>query len=137
MSVAVDTILQGKAFNRERLSRIADWAAFAVAISLNWSTSATSILVGVWLLTALPSVDLGCLRREAKTAAGGLPLLLVGLGAAGMLWADVSWAERFGGFTGFYRLLMIPLLLAQFRRSEYGVWVLYGFFGSVVVLLLT
>jgi len=32
---------------------------------------------------------------------------------------------------------MIPLLLAQFRRSEYGIWVLYGFFASKVVLLLT
>ena len=71
------------------------------------------------------------------TAAGGLPLLLVLLGVAGMLWADVSWRERFGGLTGFHRLLMIPLLLAQFRRSERGVWVLYGFFGSVVALLLT
>jgi O-antigen ligase len=137
VSAAIDSILRNKAFDRERLGRIADWAAVAVAITLNWSTSATSILVVVWLLAALSSVDFASLRREAMTAAGGLPLLLVLLGAAGMLWADVSWTERFGGFTGFHRLLMVPLLLAQFRRSENGVWVLYGFFGSVVVLLLT
>ena len=37
---------------------------------------------------------------------------------------------------GFHRLLTIPLLLAQFRRSENGRWVLYGFLASAVVLLL-
>jgi hypothetical protein len=33
------------------------------------------------------------------------------------------------------RLLVIPLLLAQFRRSEHGAWVLYGFLASAVTLL--
>jgi O-antigen ligase len=133
----MNSTLRSKALDRDRLSQIADWAAVAVAVSLNWSTSATSILVVVWLLALLPSMDLASLRRDAITAAGGLPLLLVLLGVAGMLWADVSWRERFSGLTGFHRLLMIPLLLAQFRRSQNGVWVLYGFFGSVVALLLT
>jgi O-antigen ligase len=32
-------------------------------------------------------------------------------------------------------LLVIPLLLAQFRRSEHGAWVLYGFLASAVILL--
>jgi O-antigen ligase len=135
--MTMNSTLRSKALDRDRLGPIADCAAVAVAISLNWSTSATSILVVVWLLALLSSMDLGSLRREAITAAGGLPVLLVLLGVAGMLWADVSWHERFGGLTGFHRLLMIPLLLAQFRRSERGVLVLYGFFGSVVALLLT
>jgi O-antigen ligase len=135
VSAAIDSILRSRTFDRDRLRRFADWAAIAVATTLNWSTSATSILVVVWLLASLASVDFASLRREAMTAAGGLPLLLVLLGAVGTLWADVSWTERFGGFTGFHRLVMIPLLFAQFRRSENGIWALYGFFGSVVVLL--
>ena len=75
-------------------------------------------------------------RREVETAVGGLPVLLWLLAAVGMLWAEVSWAERIHGLGGFHRLLMIPLLLAQFRRSEHGVWVLWGFLASAVVLLL-
>jgi hypothetical protein len=124
-------------FDRKRLAQIADWEAVAVAASLPWSTSATSILLVAWLSTLLATLDVATVRREAETAAGGLPVLLWLLAAAGMLWADVSWPERFGGLDGFHRLLIIPLLLAQFRRSENGVWVLYGFFTSAVILLLT
>jgi O-antigen ligase len=54
-----------------------------------------------------------------------------------MLWADVDWAARFGGLDGFNRLLVIPLLLAQFRRSAHGAFVLYGFLTSATCLLLT
>ena len=61
-----------------------------------------------------------------STAAGLLPVLLWLLAAVGMLWADVSFAERLGGLGKFHRLLLIPLLLMQFRRSERGMWVLYG-----------
>jgi hypothetical protein len=58
------------------------------------------------------------------------------LAALGMLWAGVSWTERLAGLEGFHRLLAIPLLLAQFRRSENGMWVVYGFFASCAALLL-
>jgi hypothetical protein len=52
------------------------------------------------------------------------------------LWAEVSWVDRIHGLDGFHRLLVIPLLLAQFRRSEHGAWVLCGFLASAVLLLL-
>ena len=71
-----------------------------------------------------------------STAAGGLPVLLWVLGAVGMLWADVGWTELLSGLGGFHRLLIIPLLLAQFRRSEHGAWVAYGFLISSVIVLL-
>jgi hypothetical protein len=80
-------------------------------------------------------LDAGMVRREIETAAGGLPILLWCLAAVGMLWAEVSWAERMGGLGGFHRLLVVPLLLAQFRRSEHGARVLFGFLASAVVLL--
>lgn len=125
------TNLRAMALDRRDLEPLADWLAVAVAVSLPWSTSATGILVVLWLLAVLPTLEFAAVRRELTTAAGGLPVLLWGLAALGMLWADVSWSERLGGFAPFHRLLVIPLLLAQFRRSEHGMRVLVGFFASV------
>lgn len=121
--------------HRARLERVADGFAIAAAMSLPWSTSATSILVGLWLVTLLPTLDVGDLRDVLKTPAGLLPVALVALAAIGMLWADTSWAERWNGFTPFAKLLVLPLLLAQFRRSDRGIWVLGGFLFSCTVLL--
>src|SRR5438105_12698684 len=120
----------------KRFVQLADWAAVALAMVLPWSTSATSILLVVWLITLIPTLDAVAIWREVKSPAGGLPILLWLLGAVGMLWADVSWPERFAALGGFHRLLTIPLFLAQFRRSENGRWVLYGFLASAVVLLM-
>jgi O-antigen ligase len=123
------------ASSRLRLARVADAAAAAVAVSLPWSTSATSILVVVWLAALLPTLDAARLRREITTAAGGLPLALVALAALGMAWADVALKQRLGGLDGFLKLLCIPLLLAQFRGSPRGWWVIFGFLGSALALL--
>jgi protein-S-isoprenylcysteine O-methyltransferase Ste14 len=70
-------------FDRKRLAQLADWEAVAVAI-----------LLVVWLITLIPTLNTELLWREIKSAAGGLPVLLWLLGAIGMLWADVSWSER-------------------------------------------
>src|SRR5204863_3832712 len=35
----------------------------------------------------------------------------------------------------YHKLLVIPLLIAQFRTSERGWWVIFGFFGSMMVVL--
>ncbi len=121
----------------KRLAQLADWEAVAVVIALPWSTSATAILLAVWLITLIPTLDLAAIWREVKSPVGGLPVLLWLLGAFGMLWADVSWPDRVAGLGSFHRLLMIPLLLAQFRRSENGHWmILYGFLASATILLL-
>jgi hypothetical protein len=126
----------GRAFDRARLERLADWLAVAVVVSLPWSTSATGILVVVWLVALIPTLDVEALRRELRSPAGALPALLWLFAAVGMLWADVSLAERIAGLGGFHKLLIIPLLLAQFRRSDRGVAALYGFLASCVVLLI-
>jgi O-antigen ligase len=123
-------------FGRKRLSHIADGLVVAVAVSLPWSTSATGILIVLWLLAFIPTIDMATLRREVLTLAGGLPVLLWLLAVVGMLWADATWSERFKGLDGFNRLLALPLLLAQFRRSEHGRRVLIGFFTSVLGVLL-
>jgi O-antigen ligase len=118
-----------------RLGQIADALAAAVAVSLPWSTSATAILIVLWLIALAPTLDIASVRREVASPAGGLPVLLWGMGALGMLWADVSWSERLDGLSGFHKLLLIPLLLAQFRRSAHARWALLGFLASSAVLL--
>ena len=121
--------------SRKNLATAADVLAVAIAVSLPWSTSATAILVGLWFFALVPVLRWDELRREILTPAGGLPVLLVLLGVAGMLWADVTWLERWKGLDSFLKLLAIPLLLVQFRRSERGTWVFAGYLLSCVALL--
>ena len=130
----LETIATQEGVRAPGLARIADGLAAAVAVSLPWSTSATSILIVLWLFALVPTLDAAALRREIRSAAGGLPVLLWALGAIGMLWADVSWSERIAGLSGFHKLLLIPLLLAQFRRSAQANWVILGFLASSVAV---
>jgi O-antigen ligase len=129
------TLARRGLFDPIRLTRTADALAVAVAVSLPWSTSATGILVVLWLLPVFLTLDWPDVRRTVLTPAGGLPVLLVVLGVLGMLWADVSWAERWGGVESFFKLLVIPLLLVQFRRSDRGLPVFAGYVVSCAVLL--
>jgi O-antigen ligase len=135
MSTSMHATVAAKVFNRERLVLICDWLAVALAASLPWSTSATGILAGLWILAVIPTLDAVVLRRELSTFAGGMPVLLWALGVAGMLWADVSFKERMGGLDSFNKLLVIPLMLIHFRRSERGAWVMKGFLASCCALL--
>lgn len=125
-----------KIFDRRRMEARADWLAVAVAVSLPWSTSATGILVTIWLLAVIPTLNWPDTRRELLTGAGGLPVLLFLLGALGMAWAQVPLAARVGGLAAFVKLLILPLLIVQFRRSDKGHWVLIGFLSACVALLI-
>ena len=78
-------------FDRAKLARLADGLMVAVAVSLPWSTSATGILLVLWLLALIATLDWRELRRELLTPAGGLPVLLFLLGVLGLAWADVTW----------------------------------------------
>ena len=135
MSHPMHATTAAKAFGRDRLVLACDWLAVALAASLPWSTSATGILAGLWLVALIPTLDVTALRRELLTPAGGFPVLLCALGLAGMLWADVSFKERMGGLDSFLKLLVIPLLIFHFRRSEGGAWVVKGFLLSCCALL--
>jgi O-antigen ligase len=130
------TTAKSLAVYRTRLMQIADWLAVGVAVALPWSISISQILTVAWLIALVPTLDAGSIRRELQNPAGGLPALLWLLALAGMFWANVPWNERLAGLEGFHKLLVIPLLLAQFRRSERGIYVLYGFLASCTALLL-
>ncbi len=83
------------------MGQLADGLVIAIAVALPWSSSVVSILVVLWLLALLPTLRARDVRREVATAAGALPVVLVVLGALGMLWADVPWPERLGGLDSF------------------------------------
>ena len=123
-------------FDRTHLVPLADWLAVAVALALPWSTTAVGIGIALWLVALLPTLEKAAVKRELGTAAGGLPVVLWCLGVIGMLWADVSWQERFAGLNSFHRLLAIPLLLTQFRRSASGMRVVCSFFISSFTVLI-
>jgi hypothetical protein len=120
---------------RARLILWSDGLAAAVAASMPWSTSATSILIAIWLAVTLPTLDLASIRREVQSLPGGLPVLLALLAAAGTLWTDASWDEWWSGLTSFVRFLLIPVLLAHFRRSDNVAWMLYAFLAACTALL--
>jgi hypothetical protein len=122
--------------DRAQLSRIADGLVIAVAVALPWSTSATGILLVLWLLVLIPTLDWPSVRRELMTPAGGLPVLLVLLGVLGTAWADVNLIERWKGLDSFFKLLAIPLLMTQFRRSGSAQRVFVGFLAACVALLI-
>ena len=98
------------------------------------------VLLVLWLIVLIPTFQWSDLRREPilTTLAGGLPVLLWLLALLGMLWSDVSFPERLAGLAGYHKLLAVPLLLSQFRRSDRARWVIAGFFlASVGVLLVS
>jgi hypothetical protein len=121
--------------DRERSMLVVDCIAAALAVSLPWSTSATGILAAVWIVAFIPTIEKENSRRVLCTAAAGLPVLLCLLGVAGMLWADVSLLERWKGLESFLKLLVIPMLMIHFLRSERGRWAMIGFLASCGVLL--
>src|SRR5882762_386862 len=121
--------------DRVRLAALADYLAAAVVISLPWSTSATSILVPLWVMAVALTLDGESLRQAGAMPAAALPIALVVLALAGMLWAEVAWPERLYGAGPFLKLLVLPLLFIHFSRSDRGQMVLAAFFTSACVLL--
>jgi O-antigen ligase len=122
--------------DRSRWVLAADLLAVAVVISLPWSTSATSILIAAWLIALLPTVRPRDLWEVVAEPAGGLPVAIWLLAIIGMLWASgVSLGEQVSAIRGFHKLLVIPLLMVQFRRSDKAHWVLTGYLASCTALL--
>jgi hypothetical protein len=131
------TAVIGRFLDRALFARAADALVVAVVVSLPWSTSATSILTVLWLIALLPTLDSTSLRQAVTTPAGGLPVAFCALALLGTLWSEAPIGERIGGFQVFLRLLAIPLLLIQFRRSaQHAWWVIGGFLVSCAALLL-
>ena len=131
-----ESIVMKEGVRAPRLGQIADGLVTAVAVSLPWSTSATSILIVLWLIALGP--DPRCRLGAARSAVGGRRPAGAAVGArraSACCGPTSAGATASHGLSGFHKLLVIPLLLAQFRRSDQAKWVILGFLASSVVLL--
>src|SRR5258705_8951630 len=64
----------------------ADGLAVMMAASLPWSTSATSLLVVLWVIVLAPTIDWETFVRDLAHPACVLPVLLLALAVLGTLW---------------------------------------------------
>jgi O-antigen ligase len=127
--------LWDRMLDRARFAQAADWWAVAVAASFPWSTSLSGVLIGIWLLCTIPTLDLRSLRWAIAVPAAAIPLALFAYGVIGMAWGGASFEDQWGSIKPTLRFLAFPLLFIQFRRSERGTWVLGGFLVSCTILL--
>lgn len=116
------------------LIRAADVLVILIAASLPWSTTAPSILVGLFLLAVTPTVDWPDYARRLKQPAYVLPFAIPLLALVGMLWSDGVWADRLHAIKPVAKLVLIPPLLYHFSRSDRGVWVGLAFLISCALL---
>ena len=113
-----------------------DLMAVMIAASLPWSTSATSILVVLWVIVVAPTIDWETFVRDLAHPACALPVLLLALAVLGTVWADGPWALRLHGIKPVAKLLLIPFLLYHFQRTQRGSWVLIAFLVSCTLLMI-
>ncbi|HEY0938747.1 MAG TPA: O-antigen ligase family protein [Steroidobacter sp.] len=116
------------------LRRNVDVIAVLTAASLPWSTSATGILGALLFIATLVTVDPRDFLQSLKRPISALPLALVLLAIVGTLWSDAAWGARLYAISPTAKLLMLPLLLYHFERSERGHWVFNAFLISCMLL---
>lgn len=116
------------------LFRAADVLAVLIAASLPWSTTAPSIFIGLFLLAVTPTIDWRDYARRLMQPALALPFAFLLLALIGTLWSGGAWADRLHAIKPVAKLVLIPLLLYHFSRSERGLWVCLGFLGSCALL---
>jgi hypothetical protein len=112
-----------------------DILAVMLAASLPWSTSATSVLVLLWLIVLAPTIDWKEFLLDLAHPAHALPLLVLALAILGTLWANGPWAARLFGIKSVTKLLLIPFLFYHFQHTRRGGWVFLAFLASCTLLM--
>src|SRR5581483_3430078 len=113
----------------------ADIVAVLLAVSLPWSTSLVGIFGVVLAFVMLPTIDATYFIASLKRPACAAPIALFALALFGTLWSDAGWGMRFYAVAPTVKLLLLPLLLYHFERSQRGPRVLIGFLASCAALL--
>ncbi len=117
--------------------RAADILAVLVALSLPWSTSLVAIFVVVFLFSLIPTFDATRFMESLKRPASLAPVALFAVALLGTMWAsDISWAARLQGLAPVAKLLLIPIFIYHFEKSERGLWVAIAFLGSCTIVML-
>jgi O-antigen ligase len=115
--------------------RAVDVMLVLTAAALPWSTSATAILVLLWLALLIPTIEAAPFVRCLAHPACILPLALFALAVLGLLWSEAPWADRLHGLNPVSKLLLVPFLLYRFRHSQRGHWVFISFVASCALLM--
>jgi hypothetical protein len=135
VQTVTQTVASDKSFYRARCAHAADWLAIAVAASLPWSTSASGILIALWFIAIVATLDVQSLRWSITIPAAAVSVALFALGVMGTAWSNASLHDQWGSIKPTLRLLALPMLFIQFRNSGRGIWVAGGFLVSCTVLL--
>ncbi|MCG2644150.1 ligase [Bradyrhizobium sp. CCBAU 11434] len=106
-----------------------------IALLLPWTTSGTTFALIPWLI-AFAFLDLRDFPRSLLRPVCLLPIALVVLALVGMLWSEAPWPEKVHAIGPVLKLLVIPLLIYQFERWPYGVWVFVAFLTSCALVML-
>ena len=106
------------------------------AASLPWSTSATAIMVVLWAIALVPSLDWRMFVRNLTHPACALPFAFVALAILGVLWTHGTWPEGLHGIKPVAKLVVIPFLLCHFQRSQRAMWVFVAFLGSCTLMMI-
>jgi O-antigen ligase len=139
MSVGASTSAGGAALPVWRdpaaWARTADLVVVGIALALPWSTSLVAIFAVIWIIVLAPTLELPTLARSLKQPACMLPIAFFVLAVVGTLWSDAPWGTRIYAISPTAKLLVLPLLLYHFGRSERGLWVFVAFVASCTLLM--
>src|ERR1700736_147662 len=100
-----------------------DLVAVLVAALLPWSTSGVAIVMVIWLVALVYTVEMRSFLASLRRPVCMLPIALFVLAAAGTLWSDAPWGARLYALSPVTKLLVLPLLFYHFERSSRGMWV--------------
>jgi O-antigen ligase len=108
---------------------------FLIAASIPWSTTAVIVLLIIWLIVLLPTIEPDQFGRVVRHPAALAPIALVALAVVGTLWAEGPWLNRWQGIGPAAKLVILPVLLYHFGRSQRADWVYKAFLVSCTLLL--
>src|SRR5438128_2242872 len=64
------------------------------AASLPWSTTATLVLLAIWVIVLIPTIEPAGFLRSLRAPSSLLPIIFFALAVIGMSWADGPWSAR-------------------------------------------
>jgi O-antigen ligase len=111
-----------------------DLFAILTAASLPWSTSLPAIFNVAMLLCMAPFLDVRAFVQSLKRPICAAPIALMLLALVGTLWSDAAWSARLYAVNPTAKLLVLPVLLYHFERSQRGHWVFVAFIVSCALL---
>ena len=115
--------------------RNVDLLAVLIALLLPWSTSGVAIASMLWLAALFWAFDPRAFLQSLKRPVCIWPIALFVLAVIGTLWSEATWSARLQGIGPTVKLLMLPLLLYHFERSQRGHWVFVAFLVSCTLLM--